>query len=126
MKQIILAVLSVLLGLIFINAGLNKFFNYIPMPEELPEEMLKDFQAFNEIVWLMPLVAVAEIIGGILIMVPRWRALGALILFPVMVGILLTHIIVEPAGLIMVIVYWAIFLWIIYENKHKYDGIVSK
>lgn len=40
----------------------------------------------------MPLVGFAEVIGGVLIILPRTRALGALIIFPVMVGIILMSI----------------------------------
>lgn len=120
MKQKILTVLSVLFGLLLINGGLNKFFNYMPVPEDMAEEMVKDFNAIIEISWLMPLIAVAELIGGILIIFPKTRALGAVILFPVMVGILLTHIFVDTSGLPIAIVIWAILLWIIFENREKY------
>lgn len=120
MKQKILTILSVLFGLLLINGGLNKFFNYMPVPEDIAEEMLKDFNAIMEISWLMPLIAFAEIVGGLLIIFPKTRALGAVILFPVMVGILLTHIFVDISGLPMVIVIWAILLWIIFENREKY------
>ena len=125
MKQKILMVASGLLGLMMVNSGLNKFFHYMPMPDNLSEAMMNDFGAFQEISWLMPLVAVAEIVGGVLLFIPRYRALGALILFPVMVGILLVHVLVEPSGLIMTIVLWAILVWIIYDNMHKYKPIIS-
>ena len=52
-----------LFGLMFINSGLNKFFNYIPVPADLPEKLVKTMNAFMEIGWLLPLVAVAEILG---------------------------------------------------------------
>lgn len=120
MKNKILLVISILFGLIFINSGLNKFFNYMPMPEEMPENMLKLMNAFMEIGWLMPLVAVAEIAGGILFTIPKYRALGAIIIFPVMVGILLTHIFNAPSGLPLAIVLIAINIWIIIENRDKY------
>ena len=120
MKQKILTVLSVLFGLLLINGGLNKFFNYMPVPEDMPEEMMKDFGAIMEISWLMPLIAIAEIIGGLLIIFPKTRAFGAVVLFPVMVGILLTHIFVDTSGLLIALVIWAILLWIIYENREKY------
>lgn len=123
MKTKILTVLSALFGLMFINSGLNKFFNYMPMPEEMPEAMMNDFNAFVEISWLMPLIAIAEIIGGILLIFPKMRALGGLIVFPVMVGILLTHIIVEPSGLIMAIVLWAILIWVLYEDRKKLEPL---
>ncbi|HLW41417.1 MAG TPA: DoxX family protein [Flavobacterium sp.] len=120
MKQKILTVLSVLFGLLLLNGGLNKFFNYMPVPEDMAEEMVKDFGAIMEISWLMPLIAIAEIIGGLLIIFPKTRALGAVVIFPVAVGILLTHIFVDTSGLLIALVIWAILLWIIYENREKY------
>lgn len=120
MKQKIMFVLSLLTGLMLINAGLNKFLNYIPVPEDLPENMKRINDAFMEIGWLLPLIGAAEILGGILFIIPKTRALGALIIFPVMVGILLTHIIIMPTGLVMAAVLMAINLWVIYENRGKY------
>src|SRR3546814_8761053 len=40
MKRKVLFVLCLLLGLLFINAGLDKFFHYMPIPEDLPEPMV--------------------------------------------------------------------------------------
>lgn len=120
MKQKIIFVLSLLSGLMLINAGLNKFLNYIPVPEDLPENMKRVNDAFMEIGWLLPLIGAAEILGGILFIIPKTRALGALVIFPVVLGILLTHIIIMPAGLVMAIALMAINLWVIYENRGKY------
>ena len=120
MKKKILLVVCILFGLMFINAGLNKIFNYIPAPTDLSEKMMKVMAAFMEIGWLMPLVAVAEIVGGILFMIPKLRALGAIIIFPVMIGILLTHLFIAPSGLPMALVLLAINLWVIFENREKY------
>lgn len=120
MKNKILFVLSLLMGLLFINGGVNKIFRYMPMPENMPEAIMKDFEALKEIVWLIPLIAVAEILGGILIIIPKTRALGALVLFPVVVGIVLTHFLVETSGIPMSIIISAILGWIIFENRNKY------
>jgi uncharacterized membrane protein YphA (DoxX/SURF4 family) len=125
MKQKILFVISLLFGLMFINSGLNKFFNYIPVPADLPEKLVKTMNAFMEIGWLFPLVAVAEILGGILFIFPKFRALGAIIIFPIMIGILLTHIITEPSGMPIALMLFAINLWVIYENRDKYLPMVK-
>lgn len=98
----------------------------MPVPEDLPEALLKDMEALTEIVWLIPLIAIAELIGGILIIIPKTRALGALIIFPVMVGILLTHIVVDPGQVFIAIIIWIILLWIIYDNRKKYLPIIGK
>lgn len=124
MKKKILFVLSLLFGLLLINGGLNKFFNYMPAPDNMAEAMMKDFTAIMEISWLMPLIGAAELLGGLLIIFPKTRALGVLIVFPVMVGVLLTHTFVDPSGLIMAVVIWAILLWIIFENREKYLPLI--
>ena len=124
MKKKILLVISALFGLIFINSGLNKFFNYMPMPEEMPENMMKLMNAFLEIGWLMPLVAIAEIAGGILFIIPKYRALGAIIIFPVMIGILLTHIFNAPSGIPLAVVLLAINIWVIIENRDKFIPMI--
>jgi uncharacterized membrane protein YphA (DoxX/SURF4 family) len=125
MKKKILFGVSLLFGLIFINSGLNKFFNYMPMPKDMPEKMMKVMGAFMEIGWLFPLIAVAEITGGVLFITNRFRALGAIILFPVLVGIFLTHILIVPSGLPLAIVLLGIEIWVIIENREKYLPIIK-
>jgi putative oxidoreductase len=125
MKKKIILVVSILFGLMFINSGLNKFFNYMPMPKDMPENMMKAMTAFMEIGWLLPLIAVAEIAGGLLFMTNKFRALGAIIIFPVMIGILLTHLTIDPSGLPLAIVLLAINLWVIIENREKYLPMIK-
>lgn len=125
MKNKILNAVSIIFSLLLINGGLNKFLNYMPVPEDLPAELLSDNVALMEIVWLMPLIGFAEILGGLLILFPKTRALGALVVFPVMVGVLLTHITVAPGGLPIVLVIWAILGWIIIDNREKYFYLIK-
>jgi len=125
MKKKILLVVGTLFGLMFINSGLNKFLNYMPIPDDLPSEMVKLMTAFMTIGWLMPLVAVAEIVGGALFMIPKFRALGAIVIFPIMVGIVLTHIFNAPSGLPIAIVLLAINIWVIIENRAKYLPMIK-
>jgi len=125
MKNKILFGVSILFGLMFINSGLNKFFNYMPMPKDMPEKMMKVMGAFMEIGWLLPLIAIAEITGGVLFITNKFRALGAIILFPVLVGILLTHIFIEPSGLPLAIVLLLIEFWVIIENREKYLPMIK-
>jgi putative oxidoreductase len=125
MKTKILNILCLLVGLMFINAGLNKFFNYMPPPKEMPEDSLKLFTAMMQIKWLIPLIAVGEILGGLLFIIPKYRALGTLILFPIMVGILLTHFIIAPEGLPIPLVMAVIIAWVIFENRKKYLQLID-
>jgi hypothetical protein len=97
----------------------------MPVPKDLPEGLIKVMKAFMEISWLMPLIAVAEIVGGLLFITNKYRALGAIIIFPVMIGIVLTHIIYAPSGLPLALVLFAINLWVIIENREKYLPMVK-
>lgn len=45
MKKKILFIVCLLFGLMFINAGLNKFFNYMPVPKDMPENAMAMFGA---------------------------------------------------------------------------------
>lgn len=126
MKQKTLNVLSIFLGLMIFNSGLNKLFNYIPVPPDLPEAIVKDNAAMMEIQWLMPLIAVAEIIGGLLLLMKRTRPMGVLVVFPVMVGVLLVHLFVMPSTLPVALVVWAILGWLIYEYRDKYLALMGK
>lgn len=126
MKNKILFLACLLFGLMFINAGLNKFFNYIPPPADMPEDSMKMFMAMMEIGWLMPLIAIAEILGGVLFIIPRFRALGAVILAPVITGIMLTHLLVAPEGLPIALTLFAVYMWVVFENRDKYLPMVKK
>lgn len=124
MKNKLLFVLSLLFGLMMVNAGLNKIFNYMPAPADLPESLQKAFNAFTEIGWLMPLVAIVEIVGGILFIIPKTRALAALTLFPIIVGILLINTITDTSGMLIALVFVAVELWVIFENREKYLALL--
>ena len=73
----------------------------------------------------MPLIAVAEIVGGILYIVPRFRALGAIIITPGLVGIVLAHITVAQEGIPMALVLLAIHIWVIVENRARFLPMIS-
>ncbi len=124
--KIVKFIVSLLFGLMFINAGLNKFLNYMPMEKPTPEQM-KIFTAFGEISWLMPLVGAVEVIGGLLFIFPKTRALGAIVILPVMVGIV-AHIFTldkSTSGMSIAGIMFLINLWMLIDNKEKYKALVK-
>ena len=125
MKNKILFVISILFGLMFINSGLNKFLNFMPMPEDMPENLTRLTTAMSEFGWLLPLLGGVEIVAGLLFMIPKYRALGAVMIFPVMVGILLTHTITDTSGLPVALILFAVNIWVLYENRMKYKPMIQ-
>lgn len=124
--KIIKLIICLLFGLMFINAGLDKFLHYMPMPEAKPEQA-KIFEAFVSLFWLMPLIGAVEIIGGLLFIFPKTRALGVIVILPVMVGIVCHVFSIDKSvsGMTIAGVLFLINLWIIIDNKEKYKALLS-
>ena len=74
---------------------------------------------------MMPIIIIVEITGGILFNPNKIRGLGAIIVFPIVIGILLTHILNALSGLQIAIVLLAINLWVIIENRENYLPMVK-
>ena len=104
--------------------GANKFFNFMPTPKLTPEQ-LEMFNAFGKIGWLILLVAITEILGGLLVLLPKTRAVGALVMLPIIIGILAHHFHHDPAGIVSGLVFAVILLWILWENRKKYSQLMN-
>lgn len=107
-----------LLGLTFIAFGLNHFISFLPAPPSPPEGSppAMFFGALFASGYLS-FIKAAEIIGGLLVAIPKTRNFGLLILGPVVVNILAFQIFMTGgAGLLqppvlLVSVLAAFLLW---------------
>ncbi len=124
--KIIKLIICILFGVMFINAGLDKFLHYNPVPQ-LTEAQMKIYAAFEEIGWLLPLVGTVEVIGGLLFIFPKTRALGAIIIFPVLTGIVIHNVYRDPSttGICISGILFLINIWILIDNKEKYKNLVG-
>ena len=96
----------------------------MPIPP-LEPEMLKVAEAFMTISWLMPLVAIVEIVGGLLFIFPKTRALGAIVILPIMIGIIIHNAVYAPSGLAIAGIFLLINLWVLYDNRNKYEALLN-
>jgi uncharacterized membrane protein YphA (DoxX/SURF4 family) len=96
----------------------------MPMPE-MSEEMMQIMGGFMTIKWIFPLVAIIEIIGGTLIAIPKTRALGSLVILPVMVGIFVHHSVHDLSGIGIALILFVINIWAIVANWNKYEPIIK-
>lgn len=94
------------------------------MPENMPERLTQLTDAMAEIGWLIPLIGAVEIIAGFLFIIPKYRALGAIMILPIMVGIMLTHTITDTSGLPVALILFVVNLWVLYENREKYMTLI--
>ena len=122
--KIFKTVVFVLFGLMFINVGLDKFLHYMPM-RPMEGEMKKIFDAINTLKWIIPLAGFVELIAGILVLFPKTRTLGALMIFPVLIGILCHNATFMPEGLAIAVVLFLINIWMIADNWTKIKSILN-
>lgn len=124
MKEKVLMVFRILFGLMMVNSGLNKFLQYMPMPEMSPEAGAL-MGAFMESVYMFPLVAAVELVAGALIITKRFNALGAVLMMPITVNIFFIHAVLDPAGFVMGAVLLALNIWFLVENKEKFNALIA-
>ena len=92
-------VAGALLGLLFVVFGLNFFLSFIPMPPPPPEGS-PPAMFFGAVyaTGFLAFVKVLEILGGVLVAVPRTRPLGLLILVPIIVNIIAFHVFITAGA----------------------------
>ncbi|MFS4494560.1 hypothetical protein [Maribacter sp. 2308TA10-17] len=79
------------LAILMVIFGLNKFFGFIPV-EPPADPTAQSFMGAMFTSYLFVIVALAEIVGGILITEPKTKFLGWLLLLPVIFNISAFHI----------------------------------
>ena len=95
------------------------------MPMEMAEDATAIINSFVATIWLWPLVALVEIVGGVLFAVPKTRALGALMLLPITVGILLFNLTWTPSTAPVGVVILALNVWVIIEAREQYAPLIK-
>ena len=117
-----------LLGLLFIASGMVVLFRLVPMPplpEGSPAAMFMG--AFGPTGY-MTFIKVLEVVGGVLVAIPRTRNLGLLVLGPIIVNILAYHaFIMKGEGLanpmLLVIVFLATYL--LWAGRKAFAGLLN-
>ena len=87
----------ILMGLIFLIFGLNKFFNFIPA--QMPPGTAGQFAGILFTTHYLWIIALIEIVSAALLLLNRYVALALTLSGPVVVNILLFHALMAPSGL---------------------------
>ena len=128
MKKYPPIVAGIVLGLLFVMSGVVVLFNLVkmpPPPEGSPAALF--FGAFGPTGYLT-FVKIFELLGGILVAIPRTRNLGLLVLGAIIVNILAFHIfITKGAGLFepMLLVIVALALYLLWAGRKNFAGLLN-
>ncbi|MDP2089224.1 MAG: DoxX family membrane protein [Flavobacteriaceae bacterium] len=115
MKKNVFMTLRILLGLVFLIFGTNKFFHFLPM--EMADGPAKDFMmALGATGYMFYLIGLVEVVAGIRLVLNKCVPAALLLLAPVMVNIFLFHAFLDCAGFVMAGPIILIYALLVYEN----------
>ena len=120
---------ATLLGLAFITFGLNHFLNFMPAGGPM-EEGSAGALFFGAIVptGFLTFVKVFEILGGILVAIPKTRNIGLLILGPIVINIVAINVFIIGGGAVFqppIIVISVLSALLLIAAKDKFLGLLG-
>jgi putative oxidoreductase len=122
--KIVILIARILLGLIFVVFGLNGFLLFLPQPPLPPGDMLTFVTVMGKSHYMIP-VFMLQVIGGLLLLIGRFIPLALTLLGPVIVNILITHIVFQPAGLPPGALAAILWLILFYAYRQYFAGIFT-
>ena len=117
-------IVRILLGLMLVIFGLNKFLQFMPMPP-MPEAAGEFMGALVNSGYIMAIVAIVEIAAGILLLVNKFQPLALVILFPVLLNAFLFHLFLDIAGIGGAAVAMAMNVFLMFANKEAYSELLK-
>ncbi|MFK5855212.1 MAG: DoxX family membrane protein [Bacteroidota bacterium] len=114
----------VILGLILVVFGLNGFLQFMPMPE-MTAEAGELMGAMAKAGYFFPIIAIVEIIVGLLLLINKYTALALIVLFPIMLNAFLFHLFLDIAGIGAATLALILNIFLVITNKEKYKGILE-
>jgi putative oxidoreductase len=112
---------STLLGVLFVFAAVTFLFKMVPMPPQTG-----DVAVFNDLFGksgYMTTIKLLELVVGVMLLIPKTRALALVLIMPICINILLFELhIAHAPGIGLVLVLLACIG--LYLHKEKYSGIL--
>ena len=118
---------GIILGLLFIMSGVVVLFHLAPMPKLSTDTPAGMFHGAMGPTGYFTFIKVLEVIGGILVAIPRTRNLGLLVLGPILVNILAYHVFIDRGeGLLnpVMLLIVALALYLLWCGRKQFAGLL--
>ena len=126
MKKYIPIAAGILLGLLFVMASVTFFLKLVPEPKIPEGSPVALFMGAFGPTGYMTFVKVFELLGGILVAIPRTRNFGLLVLGPIILNILAFHIFITGGeGLLNPMLHFIVFLalYLLWVGRRNFAGL---
>ncbi len=118
---------SLLLGLLFVMSASVVLFGFAPTPEIPEGTPVAAFMAAFGPTGYMTFVKVLELVGGVLVAIPKTRNVGLLVLGPIIVNILAFHLFVAGDGIFqpMIIGICLLAAYLLWAGRERWKGLLN-
>jgi putative oxidoreductase len=120
---------GIILGLLFIMAAVMVLFHLAPPPADKMPVNAEHFMTALGTTPYLTFVKILELLGGILVAIPRFRNIGLLILGPIIVNILAFHTFLGERKNLhdpMMIVIVVLALYLLWVERKAWAGLVRR
>ena len=119
---------GILLGLLFVMSASVVLFKLVPIPEPPAGTPNATFMAAFVPTGYMTFVKVFELLGGILVAIPKTRNLGLLCLGPIIINIFAFHQLVAGDGIfqLMLLGIAALSLFLLWVERSAWKALVVR
>lgn len=116
--------LRIILALLLIVFGANKFFAFLPL-FDMPVAAANFMESLHSTGYVLYFVASLEIIIGLLLLFRTWVPFALLLLAPISVNIFLFHLFLDISDIAFAIVIVAINIILIYKYWKSYKQLFT-
>lgn len=119
MRSTFTTILRIILALVLILFGLNKFIGFMPM-FEMPPAAANFMESLESSGYVFYVVALFEIVIGLLLLLKKWVPFALILLAPISFNILLFHIFLDISDIGVAIIIVVINVVLIYKYWRWY------
>lgn len=124
MKTKILFAVQILVGLLLVVFGLNKFLHFMANPPVSPE-MGMFMGALAKTGYMFPLVGAIQFFSGLAFILNKYVPLMAIVIIPVMLNAVLSHAFLDPSGTGAAAVILLLIILVMFKNKEAYVSVLK-
>lgn len=124
MKTKILFAVQILVGILLLIFGLNKFLHFMANPP-VSEEMGMFMMALAKTGYIFPIVGAIQVLSGLSFILNKFTALMAVVIVPVMLNAVLAHAFLDPSGIAGSLVILILVIVVMFKNKEAYSLVLK-
>jgi putative oxidoreductase len=122
--KIAVLIARILLGLVFLIFGLDKFIHFIPA--QMPPGVAGQFAGILFTTHYLLIIATLETVCGVLFLINRYVPLALTLIGPIIVNILAFGALMAPSGLPPGLIVTVLWFLLFYHHRAAFAGIFAK